>query len=240
MSSQKSKKPSLRFVAAAVIAFIGFAVLSYPTVENIAYEFEVSGQKQEFLARTRGSSSGGGSAAGPDQYDELFNFLGLENERLYETGQSKLVDAFSYQTVGVDLVKYDMEDGCIGFVRIPAISVELPIYLGANTVNMEKGAVHLTETSYPIGGINTNSVIAAHRGETRNMFRHIDRLQVGDEVIITNFREVLVYRVIDMRIIDPSDINLVKIYEGRDLVTLVSCHPVGLTTQRYIVICERV
>jgi sortase A len=118
--------------------------------------------------------------------------------------------------------------------------MELPVYLGANDANMSKGAVHLTQTSYPIGGENTNSVIAAHRGTHLMMFLNIHRMVVGDEVIVTNFREPLTYRVVEIKIIDPSETDEILIQKDRDLVTLVTCNPINGNYQRYVVYCERV
>lgn len=121
------------------------------------------------------------------------------------------------------------------------MKVELPILLGANDENLEKGAAHLTETSYPIGGQNTNCVLAAHRGYNRAaMFRDIEKLEIGDEIHILNFRETLTYRVAELRVISPTDVEELLIQEGRDLVTLVTCHPYRYNYQRYVVYCERV
>ena len=121
------------------------------------------------------------------------------------------------------------------------MEVELPILLGANTENMKEGAVHLTETSYPVGGENTNCVLAAHRGSSRAaMFRDIEILEIGDEIIIRNFRETLTYRVAELRVISPTDVQELLIQPGRDLVTLITCHPYRHNDQRYVVYCERV
>jgi sortase A len=169
----------------------------------------------------------------------LYEHLRLENEQLYLTGQKNLVDALSYEQPVVDLSAFGIAGNCIGFINLPSIDVELPIYLGANEENMRRGAVHLTQTSYPIGGNNTNSVIAAHRGYVVLMFRNIHRMQIDDEVIITNFQERLVYRVVDIMIIAPTDVNEILIQPGRDLVTLVSCHPLGANYQRFVVVAER-
>lgn len=116
----------------------------------------------------------------------------------------------------------------------------LPILLGANTVNMKKGAVHLTETSYPIGGENANSVIAAHRGYGKaTMFRHIEKLEVGDEIFIRNFKEELTYKVYEIKIINPDDIRELEIKSGEDIITLITCHPYRVNNQRYIVKAQR-
>ena len=232
-----AKKGKLRFLIAALVALVGVCVLSYPVMDNFIYENEVSALKREFLAKTQAANSG---TLNEQAYPDLYRFLKAENEGLYRSGQSGLVDAFSYQTAGIDLSPYGIEDGCIGYIEIPSIGVEMPIYLGANNENMRKGAVHLTQTSYPIGGENTNTVIAAHRGGTREMFRNIHDIKIGDEIIIQNFWERITYRAVEVKIILPTDIDQVKIQEGREMITLLSCNPLGQNYQRYALYCERV
>ena len=106
---------------------------------------------------------------------------------------------------------------------------------------MRLGAVHLTGSSYPIGGNNTNSVIAAHRGYYKtSMFRHIDNIKIGDRLYIKNFRETLLYRAVEIAIIDSNDIGKLGIQDNKDLVTLISCHPYPFNYQRYVVYFERV
>lgn len=110
----------------------------------------------------------------------------------------------------------------------------------APTRKTPPGAAHLTQTSYPIGGENTNCVLAAHRGYYKApMLREVERLQIGDTVYLQNFRETLTYTVSELRIIDPSDVDALLIQPGRDLLTLVTCHPLGSNRQRYVVYCER-
>ena len=129
----------------------------------------------------------------------------------------------------------------MGYLSIPKLGIQLPVYLGASRENLRKGAVHLSQTSLPIGGINTNAVIAAHRGmASQEMFRHIERLEQGDLVLLSNFREELRYQVTEIEIIAPDEIQKVLIQPGRDLLTLVTCHPYPTTRQRYVVYCERV
>ncbi|MCL1880521.1 MAG: class C sortase [Actinomycetia bacterium] len=229
---RKKKHSKIRLVIVAVIAAVGISVLAYPWFMNLVYDDQVSQLKNDFLQTATNEQS--------SDFDALYRYLKQENENLAQTNQAALVDAFSYQTAAVDLGGYGIKDGIIGFISLPKINIELPIRLGANSENMQKGAVHLTQTSYPIGGASTNAVIAAHRGNLMNMFRHIDELQVGDEVKIINFRETLVYQVVNIEIIDPHQIGAIKIQPGRDMVTLFSCHPVGTSQQRYLVQCERV
>ena len=160
---------------------------------------------------------------------------------MYAEKQRDLKDLFSYQQPDISLEAYGLAGNTIGFIAIPKMDIKLPILLGANTENMWHGAVHLTETSSPIGGENTNCVLAAHRGSSRGaMFRDIEKLEIGDTIYIRNFRETLRYQVVELRIISPTDVNDLLIQQGRDLVTLITCHPYRHNYQRYVVFCERV
>ena len=177
----------------------------------------------------------------PRPYADLYNAMLDYNRRIYDSGQAGLCDAWSYQVASFDLQAYGIEDEAIGVIFIPKMDVELPIYLGASSENMAKGAVHLSQTSLPIGGTDTNCVIAAHRGwYGAPYFRYIDVLEEGDEVYVTNLWETLTYKVSEIRVINPDDVGQILIQPGRDLLTLLTCHPYasgGL--YRYVVYCER-
>lgn len=220
----------------------GVCVLLYPRLAAKAYEIKTEQLKRDFVTRANLPGKSGRTPGQPGvnpEFEALYALMREENGRLFDTGQTGLCDAFSYEQPAVDLSAYGIRDNCVGFIELPAIAVEMPIYLGASADNMKKGAVHLTQTSYPVGGENTNCVIAAHRGRATPMFRNIDRLRYGDEVILTTFREVLRYRVVSWKIIQPNEIDEILIQPGRDMLTLVSCHPLGSNAQRYVLYCER-
>lgn len=184
-----------------------------------------------------GAYSGEASASG---LADLREALEAYNEELYETGQSGLRDPFSYETSSFDLTEYGFSQNVIGVLWIPRLNEELPVYLGANASNMAKGAALMGQTSMPLGGVNTNAVIAAHRGWSGiPMFRNIQSIQIGDKIQITTPWETLIYRVCELKIISPDDTEEVLIREGRDLVTLLTCHPYTQNYQRYLVIAER-
>lgn len=162
------------------------------------------------------------------------------NHDLIEIGQYELNDPFSYEQASFDLYNYSIYDNVFGHISAPSIDMDLPIYLGANQQNMNMGAVHLSYSSMPIGGTSTNAVFAGHRGIIGKIFfDNIVYLNEGDYVFITNPWETLQYKVIKTEIISPYDIEHCYIQEGKDLITLVTCHPYGYTDFRYLVICER-
>ena len=231
--SRKKKAPSHLTVIALLLVVCGAVVLLYPLYTNWLYNKDVQVQVDAF----RGQMEKQPEAL---PFEDLYQELTRRNEQLYLEKQRNSTDPFSYERPNIDLSAYGLEGNVIGFISIPKMDIELPILLGANNENMRLGAVHLTETSYPIGGVNTNCVIAAHRGYSKAaMFRDIEALEIGDEIYIENFRETLVYRVVELRVIHPTDINQLLIQEGRDLVTLITCHPYRHNYQRYVVFCER-
>jgi len=140
------------------------------------------------------------------------------------------------------LADYGLESEVFAVISIPALELEMPVFLGANYRHMADGAALLGQTSIPIGGKNTNCIIAGHRGwGGASYFRYVDKLQPGDEVIITNLWETLQYRVAEIQIIQPNEVEQILIKPGQELVTLLTCHPYASGgRQRYLVICERV
>ena len=119
--------------------------------------------------------------------------------------------------------------------------VKLPLYLGATLENMRKGAAIMGETSLPIGTKSSNCVIAANRGyQGIPYFREIEKLKAGDKVTIQNPWEKLSYRVEKIKIIKPDDSDQIRIQKGKDMVTLLTCHPYRSHGKfRYVVYCIR-
>lgn len=176
-----------------------------------------------------------------EQSQRLYRDFCDYNQSLVAQGQSSYGDPFLYEDESVDLYSYGIGDSAVGVLEIPKIDLRLPVYLGAGEYNMSRGAAQLNRTSLPIGGKNTNCVIAGHTGmASAVMFDNIVKLEVNDEVYITNFWETLSYRVKETKIVDPNGWEEILIKDGEDLVTLVTCYPYGSNTHRYLVICERI
>lgn len=179
-------------------------------------------------------------AAEAENYRQLLEQMESYNQKIYQEKQQSLCDAWSYTQNVFDFPAFGLEDDMIGYLTIEAMDLELPLYIGANYDNMTKGGAVLAQTSMPIGGENTNCVIAAHRGwRGEAMFRDIEALKPGDVVKLTNLWEELYYQVEKTIAIRPEDIDAVKILEGRDMVTLITCHPYTHNYQRYVVYCTR-
>ena len=226
----------LLFVAIFLI-LTGIGIIFFPNISNIVYEKKVNEMEEDFITSTSKKNS---LDEDNNVLEKLYQELKTRNDDLYKFRQNNLVDPFSYEQPSIDLSEYGIFDNIIGYIYIPKIEITLPILLGANYKNLKNGAVHLTETSYPIGGINTNSVIAAHRGwGMSKMFRNLDKLEIGDIVYIQNFKEELKYEVSEIKIIDPDDIDELLIQDNKDMISLVTCHPYRINTKRYVVYCYR-
>ncbi|MCM1145115.1 MAG: class C sortase [Blautia sp.] len=200
---------------------------------------EESAEKQTDEGAEADAGEGGAPSSGEAQespLDRLYQDMRAYNEQIWQERQSGLKDAFSYEDSSFDLAEYGLRDNIIGVLWIPAMEVELPLYLGASQENLRKGAAVLGQTSMPIGGKDTNTVVAAHRGGGATpMFRNIQLLQTGDKIqVITPF-DTLIYRVADIQVILPDEIDKVLIGQGEDCITLLTCHPYTKNSHRYLV-----
>ncbi|MBM9461554.1 class C sortase [Nocardioides sp. zg-536] len=131
--------------------------------------------------------------------------------------------------------------GVMGHVVIPDIDVDLPLYHGTSDEVLRKGAGHLEGSHLPVGGRGTLSVIAAHRGlPTATMFDDLDHLELGDRFIIDVFGTALVYEITSTEVVDPDETEALRPVPGKDLVTLVTCTPLGVNSHRILVTGERV
>lgn len=229
----------------------GLAFLLYPSLWGAAVDQKISLNAQGFLNRDETAPTIPDVIVTVDSpteseetrdYPELWADMVRYNEAIYTQGQAGLSCEYDYQKPSFRLSDYGLGDEVFGVISIPAMELEMPIFLGATEQHMADGAAHLSQTSLPIGGENTNCVIAGHRGYNgASYFRYIDKLKVGDMVSITNLWETLTYRVCEIKIIDPHDVTEILIQPGRELLTLLTCHPYASGgKQRYVVFCERV
>ena len=173
----------------------------------------------------------------PDLYEAFVEY----NDSLLVEEQN-ITDAWEYEQPPFDLSAYGYHESAIGVLKIPDMDLTMPLYLGANYEHMADGAAVLSRTSMPIGGENTNCVIAGHRGWGGSpYFANIENLTEGSYVFIKNPWEEMAYEVTEIRIMHKSETDAVLIREGKDMVTLVTCHPYGHvgTPTRYVVFCER-
>ena len=222
----------MSLVLAALLAVAGVCVMRGPVFTGQRLQSNAATAAQEFLAEHNEPKQ---------QYPELLATLQKYNRQLYTEKQCNLIDLEACEEPAADLTAYGIEDEIIGVLEIPTMELTMPVYLGASDDHLSVGAAVLGNTSAPIGDDNSNCVIAGHRGwRGADYFRHIDKLAIGDTVKLTNLWETLTYTVADIQIIQPHEVNMIKIQQGRDLLTLLTCHPYASGgRQRYVVYCER-
>lgn len=165
------------------------------------------------------------------------------NDTIFENPEA-FQDPFNYESTvagAMESEEFAINEGVFGVLEIPKLNLSEPIYLGATPSNLDYGIGQVEGSSIPIGGINTHSVLAGHRGGiVREHFHHIDKLNEGDEFYIRSLNGTLVYRVTGKSVILPHETDSLQIQEGRDLTTLLTCHPYGNNTHRLLVYAERV
>lgn len=234
-------------ILAWLAILLGLALLIQPTAAQWWTSTRNAKTAAQFAARAEAqptASAAEETTAEPPEperaYPELYAAMQDYNAEIYAGGQSGLTDPFAYEEAPLDLAAYGYDDDVLAVLWIPRLNLELPVYLGASRENLAKGAALLGQTSMPLGGENTNTVIAAHRGYYgAEMLRNVQQIQIDDKITLTTPWDTLVYRVCELKIIQPDDINAVLIQPGRDLLTLTTCHPYTQNTQRYLVIAER-
>lgn len=249
-------KNRILIALAVILLLAGLGVLMYPTFKTAAVR-EQGRQEiaafEEYCATATAPAAESTAVEPPDElsesfvptesvtarriFPELWEACVAFNEQLPGT-QRTTYSAVSLRRPSIKVSDYGWEQEAFGYISIPAAEIEAPLYLGANSANMNKGGAILGQTSMPIGGKSTNCVIAGHRTWSGAIqFKGLENLQVGDEVRLTNPWETLTYHVIETKIVLPDTVDEIMVQEGRDLLTVFTCtYP---STHRYMVICER-
>ena len=133
------------------------------------------------------------------------------------------------------------DNGMMGYISIPKIDVRIPIYHGTSSDILQKGVGHLEGSSLPVGGESTHAILSAHRGlPSSRLFTDLDQLKEGDIFYIYVLDEVLAYQVDQVLVTEPSETEALKIVDGKDYITLVTCTPYAVNTHRLLVRGERI
>lgn len=154
--------------------------------------------------------------------------------------------AYSQEVLAAASERYDSlidvrGDGIMGYIEIPKISVNLPIYHGSGEEALSRGVGHLLGSSLPIGGQATHCVLTGHSGLARDkMFSDLELLEIGDTFYLHVLDEVLAYQVRDIYTVLPEDCSLIQIEGQHDYCTLITCTPFAVNSHRLLVRGERV
>lgn len=228
-----------------LVFLAGLFLFLIPILNGIVVDTQIEDEAEAFLSRVEipEDSPTPAEKTTPKEmpYHALWDAANQYNLDLFDQHQKMLQSPLDYEKPSFLLADYGVDSEVFAVISIPALELEMPVFLGADKENMAKGAVHLSQTSLPIGGENTNCVIAGHRGwNGAAHFRYVPDLVKGDIVTIRNPWETLTYVVVETKIIAPNDVDAIRIQEGRELLTLLTCHPYASGgRQRFLVICER-
>lgn len=224
------KRRYFRIVIAGIIFLLALLLTLYPVISNIynqrhqsiihtAYEEVLQQADTRDLDRIRELAKAYNEAITPGTAEDTYS-------------QAALLEA----SVDYESQLDPSGNGIMGYIEIPRISVNLPIYHGTDSDTLERGAGHLLGSSLPVGGNSTHTIITGHSGlATQKMFTDLEQLQEGDVFYIHVLGEVLAYQVFHKELVLPHDTTLLGISQNEDYCTLITCYPTGVNTHRLLV-----
>lgn len=234
--------PRLSSVLGFVLFILGVGIFFYPTASEYAAAQRADQAIRSAMVASVEDDPSASDSGKRSKNDSAYQYLKAYNERVREGQGGAINDPWGMGSDKDELASVGLPEGIVGSISVPSAGIQLPLYLGSTEANMLLGATVTSGTSAPLGETDSNVLIAAHRGPTESlpMFRDIENIRVGDKVTIDTLWDTLTYRVTELRTIAPDNVDAVKIQPGKDMVTLLTCHPYGYNYQRYIVYCERV
>ena len=223
-------RKNLSTIILILIFLVGLSVMLYPSVSDAVNRKHQSRAVAGYAEEVEQLSDA--------DYQAYFDAADAYNRQLNTTPNAfykpDLVSGYA-QTLDIS------GTGIMGYITIPKISVELPIYHGTDEGVLQVAAGHLEGSSLPVGGAGTHAVISAHRGlPSAKLFTNLDELEVGDRFTITVLDRVLTYEVDQISIVLPTETDQLLPTEGMDYVTLMTCTPYGINTHRLLVRGKRV
>lgn len=227
--SMKPKRDYSNFIL-VLIFFIGLSVLLYPTVSDYWNSKVQSRAIVDYEAMLKDLT--------PEDYTAVFAQADQYNEQIRNIAYPLM---YHDQVPGYEETLNVTGNGIMGYITIPKIQVELPVYHGTGEAVLNVASGHVQGTSLPVGGESTHAVLSAHRGlPSARLFTDLDKLEVGDVFTITVLDRLLTYQIDKIQIVRPNEVDALYVTEGEDYCTLVTCTPYGINTHRLLVRGTRV
>ena len=229
-------KKKISVILFGLLFLVGFGILIYPTVSNQWNTYRQSQLISNYQSVVQDMT--------PEDFTQEWERAEAFNATI--TQNNLYSDVFGESTTDLQSTEYwkilnEAGDGIMGYLSIPKINIKLAIYHGTADDVLQTGVGHLNGTKLPIGGESTHCVVAAHRGlPSAKLFSNLDKLEEGDIFMIRTLDQTLTYEVDQIRIVLPDEVDDLKIEEGKDLCTLVTCTPYGINTHRLLVRGHRV
>jgi len=225
------KKGNFLNILLVLVFLVGLSLLLYPSVSDYWNSFH----------QTRAIATYAEEVATLDneQYDELWAAAQQYNRSLTERGNAYVLSEEQKEAYEELLDVSGL--GVMGYIEIPEIDVSLPVYHGTEESVLQIAVGHLEWSSLPVGGESTHCVLSGHRGlPSAKLFTNLDRLTEGDIFMLRVLDEVLTYEVDQILIVEPQETGTLRIEEGKDYCTLVTCTPYGINTHRLLVRGHRI
>ena len=230
----KKIKERLTIFLFILMIIVGLGIILYPIISNQVYQKyyqDVIGNYERTVTKQKNS-----------QNEKLIEEAREYNHSLTSTN---IVDAFqnpNRESSSEYMSILNVNDkGMMGYISIPKIDVRIPIYHGTSSNVLQKGVGHLEGSSFPVGGENTHAILSAHRGlPSSRLFTDLNQLKEGDIFYIYILDQVFAYQVDQILVTEPSETEALKIVDGKDYVTLVTCTPYAINTHRLLVRGERI
>ena len=221
-------------ICAAMLFFTALGLILYPLVSNYVnqkYASEIQTAYQELIQQT----------------DDSVLQEAMQRAIAYNLAITPgTADAYSEEALVTAAEDYGNQldiagNGIMGYVEIPKILVNLPIYHGTDAEVLDRGVGHLLGSSLPVGGENTHTILSGHSGmASQKMFTDLEQLVSGDVFYLNVLNETLAYQVTEINTVLPYETDLLGIVPGEDLCTLVTCTPYGINTHRLLVRGSRI
>lgn len=235
MMKHKNKKLKIKDIIRIIVLLIALCVLLYPSVSSYLDAKNSSKVVSDYDKRSEELSK--------KEKNKMLRAARAYNRELL--GNIELQDPFSSDKKQIDqryasLLNVD-GNGMMGYIRIPSIKVELPIYHGTSENVLQTGVGHFEGTSLPIGGKSTHTVLTGHRGlPTKTLFTNLDKLKEGDVFYIKVLERTCAYQIDQILTVLPSNTKELSITPGKDYATLVTCTPYAINTHRLLVRGHRI
>lgn len=231
----KKGKIKTKDIVRLFILLIAFAILLYPSFSSYLNEKNGSKVVSNYDAESVRLSN--------EEREQMLAEAKAYNQEMLRN--IDLIDPFSSLNTDVDeryqsLLNID-GSGMMGYIRIPKINVEIPIYHGTSESVLQAGVGHFWGTSLPVGGESTHTVLTGHRGlPTKTLFTNMDKMEIGDVFYIKILEETFAYQVDQILTVLPEETDALSIVPGEDLATLVTCTPYAINTHRLLVRGHRI
>lgn len=229
------KRRYIRIVIAGIIFLLALLLTLYPVISNLynqEHQSLIKTEYEEVVAQTDTA-----------EFDRIRK-LAVAYNKAITPGTAG--ETYSQKAILAASEDYDSQlnlsgSGIMGYVKIPKIQVELPIYHGTGSDSLERGTGHLLGSSLPVGGESVHTIITGHSGmASQKMFTDLEQLEIGDVFYLHVLDAVLAYQVYFKEPVVPHDSSRLGIIQGKDLCTLITCYPTGVNTHRLLVQGERI